>query len=402
MNQLSSVESSPPSSVPQPLNPTIKAVLSSLDVHLEEELTRFRRQHKGKNPLSTNGSSRVKVDKTLDLISVKATGGRTDAANGVSMPTGGTQSEVRSPNQQDIPATDFATAEFSTPHSEAVDTNYAQSAPAATFMQPDDYLESSEALLKNLAEPENPLEQKQPERTQDGLLSPLGIGSMLLLLLASASLGYVVMNPASVSHLNRLFEPQKPKVAENSAKTPAPSGNGLVGGIPNSPNLASQEFDDLTLRSLSTVKPRVASIPSPAPRPQLPVSSPAPLPSSVASGVPLDLSGSLLPQPLQPTPGGTTTIQPAPGINNNQSNAARQSTANARSQDNRYLVVMEYSGSRSLSVARKAQPNAFVVTLPEGRRIQLTAFPTAPLARAKIQQLQSQGIKATLYRRPGV
>lgn len=401
MSQLSSVESSPQSSPTPGLNPTLKAVLGNLDVHLEEELTRFRRQHPSKKTLYTNGASRPKGEKTLDLISVKATGGRTGAyANGASAPSNSPiPGAVEDLNpQQQISAAAHA-SEVETKVSEAKETNYTQEIPpAATFMQPDDYLESSEALLKNLSqEPkENPFTSQEAERESDRLLSPLGIGSMLLLLLASATLGYVVMNPASVSHLNRLFEPQKPKVAENNSKTPATGENASrVRGIPTSPNLAAEEFGELTLRSLSTVQPRVASIPSPPPRPQMPVNTPAAIPSGVPGSVPLDLSRSLLPQQqtLESSTVPVPTSAPTP--------ATRQTKANsASSGENRYLVVMEYSGSRSLNQARKVAANAFVRRLPEGTRIQLASFPTAREARAKVQQLQKQGVSAQLYRRP--
>ncbi len=217
---------------------------------------------------------------------------------------------------------------------------------------------------------------------------------MLLLLLASATLGYVVMNPASVSHLNRLFEPQKPKVAENTPKTAAAGGNASVAkAIPTSPNLAAEEFGELTLRSLSTVQPRVAAIPTPAPRPQIPVNTPAGIPSPAPGNVPLDLSRTLLPQPVQSESLPLPTTTPTP--------ATRQAAARpARAGENRYLVVMDYNGSRSLTQARKVAANAFVRRLPDGTRIQLASFPTASEARAKVQQLQKQGISAQLYRRP--
>ena len=397
MSQLSSVESSPQSSATPGLDPTLQAVLANLDVDLEEELTRFRRQRPGKKMLYTNGS-RPKGENTLDLISVKATGGRTfGSANGASVASNnGNLGGVQDLNpQQNIPAAAIA-SDVEPQVSEAVETNQSQAAaPAATVMQPDDYLASSEALLKNLKEEpkENPFTPEESERESDRLLSPLGIGSMLLLLLASATLGYVVMNPASVSHLNRLFEPQKPKVAENTSKTAAAGNASGVRGIPTSPNLAAQEFDELSLRSLGTAQPRVAFIPSPPPRPQVPVNTPAPIPGGVSSNVPLDLSRSLLPQTVQSESAPVPSSAPTP--------ATRQTAANsARSGENRYLVVMEYSGDRSLNQARKVAANAFVRRLPEGRRIQLASFPTAREARAKVQQLQKQGVSAQLYRRP--
>ncbi|MFB2982442.1 hypothetical protein [Microseira sp. BLCC-F43] len=398
MSQLSSVESSPQSSPTPGLDPTLQAVLGNLDVNLEEELTRFRRQRRGKKMLYTNGSSRPKVDKSLDLISVKATGGRNlGAENGASAasnnPTPGGVEEMG--ERRNIPAAAIA-SDVETNVSAAVETNYTQAAtPGATLIQPDDYLQSSAALLKNLtAEPENPFTPEQRERESDRLLSPLGIGSMLLLLLASATLGYVVMTPASVSHLNRLFEPQKPKVAENTPKTAAAGGNAsVVRGIPTSPNLAAEEFGELTLRSLSTVEPRVAAIPTPAPRPQIPVNTPATIPSPAPGNVPLDLSRSLLPQPVESGSLPLPTSAPTP--------ATRQTGAKpARAGENRYLVVMDYNGSRSLTQARKVAANAFVRRLPDGTRIQLASFPTASEARTKVQQLQKQGVSAQLYRRP--
>ena len=145
--------------------------------------------------------------------------------------------------------------------------------------------------------------------------------------------------------------------------------------------------------SLSTVEPRVAAIPTPAPRPQIPVNTPATIPSPAPGNVPLDLSRSLLPQPVESGSLPLPTSAPTP--------ATRQTGAKpARAGENRYLVVMDYNGSRSLTQARKVAANAFVRRLPDGTRIQLASFPTASEARTKVQQLQKQGVSAQLYRRP--
>ncbi|MBW4626413.1 MAG: hypothetical protein KME49_13150 [Brasilonema octagenarum HA4186-MV1] len=84
-----------------------------------------------------------------------------------------------------------------------------------TSKEPNDYLESSEALLRSLVEDEP--KTQAPKNSKNSLLSPLGIGSMLLLFLGSLTLGYIVFN-----FHHGLFPQNTPKTAQ---KTPESNKN---------------------------------------------------------------------------------------------------------------------------------------------------------------------------------
>ena len=151
-------------------------------------------------------------------------------------------------------------------------TSYAQQpelsayAPSATLQKlaheqyehnlpdPEGYLESSEELLKSIEE-EMPLRARRRADLLDLLLTPLGVGLMLLLLLSTATLGFLIMNPGTVS---ALFSP-----GSNVAASPSPSSplnspltrvpTTRIDSAPPSPDLSAEEFRDVNLNTLSTL-----------------------------------------------------------------------------------------------------------------------------------------------------
>ena len=155
--------------------------------------------------------------------------------------------------------------------------------------QPDDYLESSEALLRSLTE-----EQKTHTQTHhnDSLLSPLGIGSMLLLLLASLSVGYVAFNPKSLPHfsLGEFFQPNGNLNAENTSEgenTKTQQAQPLT-PIPKYPDLAKSEFPEVKdSNDVVGLKPKAKLVPIAPPKPITDPRSVNSLPSA---------------QPVQPLP----------------------------------------------------------------------------------------------------
>jgi hypothetical protein len=266
---------------------------------------------------------------------------------------------------------------------------------------PDEYLQSSEALRKNLDDDEFVQSTATPNNK---LMTPLGIGSMLLLLVGAATLGYVAMNPATISHL------AGNKQSENASITAA--GGGLnAGGIPNTPNLAEQEFVELNLRTLSTVNPRGSAISQVAPgatKTQVPVNPPAPLPSPPAVTNRLDLPSALIPpavqsgilppqlgQPPIPTTGPSVVSSPKAAAT---SKTPLKNPTATKKVENKFLVIVSYGGDRSLAQARKVAPQALVRQLSQGRAIQLSAFPDEKAAQKKVQDLRKQGISARVYR----
>jgi hypothetical protein len=128
---------------------------------------------------------------------------------------------------------------------------------------PNQYMESSEALLRSLAEEEATAAAER--NVLEGLLTPMGVGSMLLMLLGSGMFGYLIMNPSSLTALQGLAS----KIANfrrPTAATAVATNGGVVdvdgadGGnvawMSNAPALDSGEFLNLNLNNFSALRTR--------------------------------------------------------------------------------------------------------------------------------------------------
>ena len=214
--------------------------------------------------------------------------------------------------------------------------------------EPDDYLESSEALLRSLTEEQPPPNQKRTS-TADSLLSPLGIGSMLLLLVASVTLGYVVFNPKSLSQFSfsGLFSGDTSKNADNTdpavskAKTVAQP---QLTPIPKYPNLATDEFPEVNNpNDVVNLKPKAKPTPTALPKPVQASSAVNPSPPSTTAPIPASTPSS--PQSL-------ASITP--------------------SSDSFYHIVIDNQDDTSFPKARQAVPDAYLS--PDGKLIYLSAL----------------------------
>lgn len=500
MRRPSSIEPFTPSPTVT-LHPTLQAVLDNLDVQIEEELTRYRRQRRNPNiasqkkssPLSQSLNSNSSDPTAIGILksniqlpsprsslydsqpqpsqpqsgrspqsySYQAHGSqrdgfqrepqsgqlRTPAAPAVVAPA--TVQQLSSPTALQSPpgsAVNPALAETMEP---AEITSYAEQndlsayTPSVTLQRlmqqptqppeaPEDYLESSEELLRSILEEDPELRaEREPNSMLDTLLTPLGIGSMLLLLLSSTTLGYVIMNPSSLG----LWTPNsQSQSSSNSPAATQPSAT-QTSEAP-SPDLSSEEFVDLDLDTLSTLPKKAgqtatktpAAKPSPArsttktnstsrsaassvapvemppaPQPQpnlstvvIPAAPPvvsAPEPArSIEPAAPPQAAAPVSPEPINEAPLPTVTPQnePAP--------APTVATASESTPRNYYYVVTEYSGDSSLQEARGAVPDAYVRNLPnEGAKVQLGAFSEEAKAQELLQELQQQGIEAEVY-----
>jgi len=244
---------------------------------------------------------------------------------------------------------------------------------------PEDYLESSEALLRSLTE-EQPQKRKPTE--SDSLLSPLGIGSMLLLLVASLTLGYVLFNPKSLSVFSFAGKsvPNSPPTASTTnvknaeiAKPETPSTP-----IPKYPNLATDEFPEVNdPNDVVGLKPKAKP-------------TPTAIPSPVAVQIPANpLSAPI--QQAQPLPGGNL---PTPKATTSPSSAMPQKPLSEvkPSGDGFYHIVTDNQSDRALASARQVIPDAYLS--PEGKLIYLGALKTKEQVKQQMQLLQSKGIKA--------
>ncbi|NET59657.1 MAG: SPOR domain-containing protein [Symploca sp. SIO2E6] len=445
----------------QLLNPALQAALGSLDVQLEEELVRYRRKRAGRPVKSIRGLGSNQVRQPIELISIKKPVGQTQqpvlpesSAPVISLPqvlefktpptvlpqeispelisqtqqlddSSLTVSELsESPVEQSLVAQSGVNEQL-TPSEETTEEKANLVPPEPSPEEPEGYLESSEKLLESLREEEA---STQPQkRFRDQLLTPLGVGLTLLVLLSGATVIYLAMNPSQfkVLVLDRFFGSPETTTAQNSIGTTPAQGNlGQDSPIINGPDLASEEFVDLNLNNLS----RLESIPTEKPTskqtevPPLPDLSESNRTPTVPSGTSnqefsggTDLPSALLPPPPLPETAPQTAAPNKPAPVPAQASPSPTTTtpvltpeaspspkpveaASAPVQKDRfYYVVSKYTGNQALEQAQTIVPDAYLRKFPEGTQIQLGAFDTEAQAKTLVEQLQQQGISALVY-----
>ncbi|MEI1374163.1 hypothetical protein PQG02_22620 [Nostoc sp. UHCC 0926] len=441
-------DSSTQSSKKPGLKPALAAALASLEVPLDQELARYRRTRTG---LVSSNQPRVvsyMSSQPQPLTAIPTTSGTTDSSatqiktnvppasvpvnpQGTSTPATAKIDEppasslAVNPQKNPVPAT-AKTEELnnlnvsSTSDSPKTQTqlpppppNFSSSIvpavvkdtksenllqPDDTPKHPDDYLESSEALLRSLTE-EQP-ETKKPSNYSDSLLSPLGIGSMLLLLVASLTLGYVVFNPKSLSQWNsgKLFNSNSSPVAENTEEVGSnvqPQIQPPTTSIPKYPNLAAQEFPEVkdpndVVGLKPKVQPTLAVVPNPVvpqnpanPQTVLPNPNTALKPTNPIALAPVPTLQPLPPRNLPPT--SPTKTSPKPIATSPKPNAEIKPGT-----DGFYHVVIDNKGVAFAS-ARQVVPDAYLSANKE--LIYLGAFKTKEQVQKQMQLLQAKGIK---------
>lgn len=328
------------------------------------------------------------------------------------------------------------------------ENNYPENLPQSGFFDspddysPDGYLESTEELLNSIAEEKPNYGVEQESNLLNSLLTPLGIGSMVLLLLSSATLGYVIMHPSSLD----LLTPQERTSSGNAAQSDGnPTASDFASPlIPDAPNLAAEEFVDLNLGNLSTIpgsdsphplpgrSPLSASQPASQPASQstpnsafapsvadTEASPPASSLSAVESAAPADMPADV-PEPIaEPEPVESTYTEPAPALTSPglpsvpttpsempeavpdvvPSDVATSAVASPATPTagGTFYVVTPYNGDLSLEQARQAVPEAYVRNFETGATVQLGVFNNVENAQELIQELQNQGIQAEVY-----
>jgi hypothetical protein len=421
----------PSTHIPLPaLHPKLQRALGCLDTRLDEELTRYRRQKAGHSVPPVNGLKRKQAP-NLDLMAIASTASAADRANLTSVPPALSAESI--PLRGEVPviepdlSSDLAVIP---PHTDLeTDGSLIYSSPAMdgdrgladSSTPPDDYLESSEELLRSLAREEAHI---QVERGfLESLLTPLGVGSMLMLLLSSAMFGYVIMNPSSLSGLGQIF------ARREATPSPVPtSALGAQGNISNSPPLDAQEFVDLGLGNLTTLKTRPTSgLPqngkpspkasaSPSPSPSAPPK--ASQPSLVAPSSPVDPSSGSAPvqsapiarpnpAPVAPSysrsnnlPAPTIRRAPAPlslptvPIARPQPPIERAPAPTVAPQPRAWHVDTPYDSDRTYDKIQQSNPGAEFVNTPEGGFVRSGSYRSEAEAKAKVQELQNQGIPA--------
>ncbi len=360
----------------QEMDSSLQKAMSCLDIRLEDELIRYRRQKAGLSVSPLVIRPKPKQKKQPDLaafgVATQATANLTPKAVSI-----------------DAESSEAAMIPYSSKAAGDVLLEMADGKTLNETTPPSDYLESSEQLLQSLAHEEAKV---QVERSiLQSLVTPIGVGSMLLLLVSSAMFGYTIMNPTILASIRDAFSRRNQETVTTANPTPSEAA------IPNSPPIDAQEFQDLGFGNFSILRttPAAPVVASGSPSPSV---SPAPMSSGAAAiSAPIQppsqpRSVSSAPQPVQsnslppirvprtvvPTPRSTPANSPAPA------------------NDPVYRVEVPFTGDRSLEAAKQIVPDAFL--RPDGK-IQLSAVRSQAEAQQKVQSLREQGIAAEVHQR---
>ncbi|MBD2038187.1 hypothetical protein H6F76_24850 [Leptolyngbya sp. FACHB-321] len=434
----------PPNQLPQPiaLHPVLSTALAHLDIQLEDELVRYRRQRTAAGR-TVRQPGRKRSSESLDLIAVSATAGgvNTPAAKPVPLLD---QRLADVAGQAAVPDTykpipaftatpqpfDGAIALRTDKQSQdnANDVSLSGGEDAHALAQAgnpdlDDYLESSEELLRSLADQQ--AEVQAERHFMQSLLTPLGVGAMLLLLLSSAMFGYVIMNPSSLPWLTA-------KRTNDAGLSPEPAA-GQRAIAPPQPDLAKRELPELNLNNLGTinVSPGAPSstalskqaTATPSSKPTVTTTAPVESQSSnePAAQVPIPAVTSnssrpyartseppqtaplRAPEPVQPP---VAPVRRAPAVTAPATTTAPAASASSQSTGEassayQYKVGIPFENDQTLENARKVVPDAFVRTLPDGKTIvQVGAARNETELKANVERLRDQGLSSTeVYKR---
>lgn len=380
------------------LHPVLQRAFACSDVQLDEELARYRRQKAlGKATYAPRPAAYRKAPKSLDLISTapmlesSALPQQTQSTPELTLEplSAGVALNLAIaalPNHADLSTANISELKELAAQYAAQVASGADS--ALDEISPDDYLESSE-LLQSLASEEAEVQAEQS--FFQSLLTPLGMGSMLLMLLSSAMFGFLVMNPTSIS---RFLDGNETQTAANSlgASVPAPNNAAGMASAPQ-PNLASREFPDLSLQTLGSVEvaPSVGSgiaasgsgVPAKGNQPaNIGLSG-----NSVSSN---GLTQSSEPVPTnpatlrvaEPLPDPVSSIPPSAPITRSAPLPSRVSVPQASSPIPRYKPPTQPYRSAPARTALPAKP----YTLPKLEPVKPEALPTVNPAPASSQQ----------------
>jgi hypothetical protein len=277
----------------------LQLALESLNVNLEDELLRYRQSR------SKDGDARPfgpqlkfrpqKRRRPLNLIQVQAQTAAPSASRQLSsegMPVKTSQP----PAGRGVAGVASMAGPPPPPHSvpltfaegmPAADTALARSSPIPAgrslqrrggaitpYLQaPDEYLESTEALLDSLPsaydDPSTYDDVDYEPSLREQLATPLGIGALLLLLVSSAGFGYFITSPTTAQFLRNnglvqaLFGKDSAAEPESQVEVVEPPQDNSVEGLQGlGPDLSEDEFQDLDLGRLSTLDQDEARVPA--------------------------------------------------------------------------------------------------------------------------------------------
>ncbi|MCP6762384.1 MAG: hypothetical protein NHB32_27365 [Fischerella sp. CENA71] len=422
MSQNPVIDSGAKSSKTPELKPVLAAALASLEVQLDQELARYRRtrftyktlsQTRVGTPISSKFQQIIATSTTEVTTQSPITNNSTNSTNSteeislaqfstIAPPTSeaDTQEQVPTPAVKEESTQQQHTSTIPTPpapNSASIVPALIKKDESENLVKPDDipkppdeYLESSEALLRSLTEEQSPTQKRN--NSNDTLLSPLGIGSMLLLLMASLSLSYAVFNLKNLPNLSfgGLFKKNTPNnqpttnneaTTNNQSKITAVSEPELT-PIPKIPNLETGEFPEVKNPNDVvglTPKPKPTSVKESSQVAQNPTIAPEttteaqPTFSPIASAT---VAASVIP----------TTPKPTPSLQNIDDPGIKPST------DGFFHIITDNQDDKTFATVRQVVPDAYLSK--DKKLIYLGAFKTKQQVKKQMQFLQSQGITA--------
>ncbi len=418
------------------LHPSLQVALASLDVPLDAELERYRQHRKQMSPPPPPpSSSPVIVEGQLESP----------------QPPSSERSPWEATSEAASGSLEATDSEWSSETSEAdeADSDVAiedrsEVAEVDSATPPRTYLESAERLrqgpeveaISGLTSDRDPSAVSVSDLStasnqasnQDGdgekrTFTALGVGSVLLFLAATATLGYVLVNPESLGQLGleRFFGGGTASESEGQENSPESASAGPT-RLPTSPDLAAEEFIQLDLSTLSRLDPETRSplvtpppTPQEAPQPSPEAAASAPTPSEGTEPAEntLDNISALL------TPESTGESQPEGGSDSPDSVSEESETPEETTADNAatdadsgpaprvdrdrnyagfIFVVVDYNDQVSrLEQVREVVPDAYLREFPDGVKVQVGAFDDTGAAQGLVNRLGEDGISAQVY-----
>lgn len=333
----------------------LQAVLGSLNVNLEAELNRYRRNHLSEGSVNSDLCADLAVLDAAVLDSERIepfveSGSRLDEG---AAPRLATLSLVNIEKAAIAPSPLSPPSPLSSPPVEPLVESLGGSLGG--------YLESSEKLIESMMEGSPMLEVTEPETTNErshrrtfSLLAGAVLGFFGLV--AGLGMSSLISNPTAIQQLARNLQFKDTAIALASEDSFDPPG----------PDLSASEFITLDIDNLSSLKMPQTAMSSVSVSPPV-LSALPPIPSQPATGT-------------QPTGAQTLEVQPT----------GMPTAAN-------YYVTAPFLTEQSLIEIRQSVDEAFVRRFADGNRIQLAAFDNSNSAQQFGETLKRQGIVAQVY-----
>ena len=263
------------------------------------------------------------------------------------------------------------------PFSEASLDTAIESSTGSSEIAPSGYLASSEGLIESLSEvppmPDPVDTVSKPRRKTVSLLAGASLGFVGLV--AGLGASYLMANPLVTQRLTSGFRSAEAPT-EESVSTFDPPG----------PDLSANEFIDLEIDNLSSLKMPQSTV-SPANNPEL---APESAPADASLQNPTAAGG--LP-PIEGAIALNTANTPAPAA----PAAPIETQAVVVPVGLTYYVTTPFVTQQNLDDIRASVSEAFVRRFADGNHVQIAAFDNPQAAQAYIEELKTQNIEAQIY-----